>query len=113
MHRLAAIFILVSTATCYSIKRYDDYCHGLECPRYAIINSTASYEVRHYPSFKWATASSKEKSKYSQIFGSVGIFVGVLESLYDNNISIKRLLLPIQFTDQTRFHIDLRYVELV
>jgi len=62
MHRVISLLLVVSMTTAYTIRRYDDHCHKLECPKYKVMNSTDAYEIRQYPSFKWATASSHQKS---------------------------------------------------
>lgn len=58
MYQLTVLLALVSIVA----GTYDDHCNGLECPKYTVINTTKSYEIRHYPSFKWATASSHGKT---------------------------------------------------
>ena len=65
MYRLAALLVLTTILYGYpSINhKYNEHCHGLECPQYKVLNSTDDYEIRHYGSFKWATANSNESSK--------------------------------------------------
>lgn len=67
MYHLAALVVLATIAHGYpsinTVHKYNEHCHGLECPRYKVLNSTDSYEIRQYESFKWATANSNESSK--------------------------------------------------
>jgi len=65
MYRLTALLVLATIVYGYpsSINhKYNEHCHGLECPQYKVLNSTDDYEVRHYGSFKWATANSNEST---------------------------------------------------
>lgn len=69
MYRLAALVVLVTVAYGYpsasaNHHKYNEHCHGLECPQYKVLNSTKDFEVRRYGSFKWATANSNESSKF-------------------------------------------------
>ena len=62
------VTIMAMTSLTYSfpqrsLHKYDEHCHGLECPKYKVLNSTSDYEIRRYSGYKWATTSSNESSK--------------------------------------------------
>jgi len=49
-------YILRDEVVAPAPSRYDDHCNGIECPKYTVIKTTDEYELRQYPSFKWAAA---------------------------------------------------------
>lgn len=61
-------FLHVGYSTCKGVvvsKPSTDYCHGLDCPKYDVVEKNDDYEVRKYPSYMWAAA--RETGKHFNI----------------------------------------------
>jgi len=65
----AVVALLLSSATCVSAK---DICHGLECPKYTVLNHTKDWELRRYDVTKWVatntTAMTEDKEVEDAMF---------------------------------------------
>ncbi|RUS88203.1 hypothetical protein EGW08_004035 [Elysia chlorotica] len=47
----------IAAATLPSTSTSHDICHGLQCPKFVVLNKTADWELRHYEATKWASAN--------------------------------------------------------
>lgn len=50
---------IVSSFSIFSLlglKKNVNHCNDLECPKYTVKQTWGSFELRHYPSYKWAAA---------------------------------------------------------
>jgi len=55
-----------------------DICHGLDCPKYTVLNSTQAWELRRYEASKWAATNATAMHKdevNSQMFQKLFQFI--------------------------------------
>merc|ERR1712156_734326 len=55
-----------------------DICHGLDCPKYTVLNSTQAWELRRYEASKWAATNAIAMHKdevNSQMFQKLFQFI--------------------------------------
>lgn len=80
MHCLSGLItLLLAASTCgYVVKKYNDHCNGIECPKYDVTDKTDDYEVRRYPAYKWAAArqqgldySDASRANFGKLFAYI------------------------------------------
>jgi hypothetical protein len=85
-----AILLVASCGFLASARPTDtpSFCHGLDCPKYTVLNSTKDYEVRSYPVSYWASTSIEAMNfsyatgvgKCSSCFGEMHLRVMLISS---------------------------------
>ena len=51
---VAVVAVLAVAASAAPVQDEPIFCHGLDCPKYTVLNSTKDYEVRQYAKSQWA-----------------------------------------------------------
>lgn len=54
---LALLGLLVPLSSAWELGKRPWFCHGLDCPKYEVVDTTDAYEVREYSEGVWATTT--------------------------------------------------------